>query len=216
MRILSNVYFILLTLICVCLIGLSACKTGGKMQSINATGEKGRQSCVFDEQYSAEQRRAFYPFYQAVRVELVAFKPSARNGIHYATSNSDAFGKPSVVKNETGLTMNADGTVEVRSVDERVTLGGKEVDELSNLLYNYRYRDANYQRNRANCYAPRNAIVFYNESGKPFAFLELCFECQDFEAFPSKIRTGEFCDGKWDALKALFRSAGVQYGVSSN
>jgi hypothetical protein len=59
------------------------------------------------------------------------------------------------------------------------------------------------------CYDPGHAIVFFDGSGQPFGYIELCFSCTNYET--SGDFGMDFGYEKSEALKDLFRSFGIKY-----
>ena len=49
--------------------------------------------------------------------------------------------------------------------------------------------------------------------GKAFEFIELCFECSGLRLSSEKIKTGEFCDQKYEMIKDFFLRHGVEFGT---
>ena len=140
--------------------------------------------CVHTNIYIEKQRLAFYPFNKASRVKLISFKDTINTEI------SD------------GKTKNY----------EVVTLNRQQMVKLTDILYNYTFRGKKYEE-EANCYVPRNAIIFCDDQNVEFERIELCFECNQYKKSSDKIIMGDFCVGKYELLKNLFRKAGIKYGV---
>jgi len=46
------------------------------------------------------------------------------------------------------------------------------------------------------------------------AFIEICFECMDYRKSSKKVIAGDFCNHKYDLLKAFFQQAGRQFGIT--
>jgi hypothetical protein len=161
------------------------------------SADKDNYSCKHVEKYSLEQRRRFYPFSEAHEIKIASFdsKPAEnRKFIHVLP-----------MKN---------GMVDVDRLSELKTLSAADIDSLTDILYNVTYRGTISQVEGSGCYNPRNVIVFLNSSGKPFEYLELCFECSAHRSSSEKLLTGDFCDGKYEMVKELFIRAGVKQGTT--
>jgi hypothetical protein len=51
-------------------------------------------------------------------------------------------------------------------------------------------------------------------TGKVFAFVEICFECDWLQKSTDKINLGDMCDQKLKMLKVLFQKIGIEYGIT--
>ncbi len=142
--------------------------------------------CVHANSYTEKQRFAFYPFNKASSssVKLISFKD---------TQNTEISDRKT--KNY-----------------EEITLNKQEIVKLTDILYNYSFRGKRYEE-ETNCYEPRNAIIFCDNKGTEFERIELCFECSQYKKSSDKMMIGDFCVGKYELLKHLFRKVGIKYGV---
>lgn len=59
------------------------------------------------------------------------------------------------------------------------------------------------------CYYPRHAILFYDSNSQPFSYIEICFECTNYQT-PGNFEI-DFCYEKSQAIKNLFQAVGVKY-----
>jgi hypothetical protein len=99
---------------------------------------------------------------------------------------------------------------------EQRTLRDKELDRLSDVLYNYSYRRRTNIDIVKMCFFPRNAIVFLDKAGKVKEYILLCFHCSEHATSSQKVRWGDNCDGKMDMLAQLFQRAGVAFGTDKS
>jgi hypothetical protein len=150
--------------------------------------------CKMHNKYSAEQRRGFYPFSKASRVELIS----------YNWPDSIVMGGEVPLKG---------GQLDATYIKEVKVLSNSQIDSLTQILYNVGYKGYFFTEVDIQCYNPRNAIVFFDASGKLLGFIELCFECQKFRLSSQKICTGDFCYEKYTLLKTFFSSVGIRYGT---
>jgi hypothetical protein len=88
-----------------------------------------------------------------------------------------------------------------------------QVDNLTDILYNYGVWVITHIAGTHDCYNPRNAIIFLDKNGKPFEYIEICFECKRTEESSTRISIGQPCDQKMDMLKDFFSKAGIEYGT---
>lgn len=113
---------------------------------------------------------------------------------------------------EQNLPMQNDSVAYSR-LKEVKTLTLWQVDTLSDIFYNVGFGGLTLSEVKTNCYNPRNAVSFLNNSGKVFAFLELCFECEDFRPSSENIYFGDKCNQKYLKLKKIFQNSGINYGT---
>lgn len=95
---------------------------------------------------------------------------------------------------------------------ERRTLKIKEIDELTDLLYNFCHKKDNFISEQASCFNPKNAILFLDMEDEVFAFWMICFECKRIKVFDSEISCD--CDHKIKALESFFKKQGIEFGIT--
>lgn len=96
-------------------------------------------------------------------------------------------------------------------LNQRKTLTLNAIDNLTDILYNTCSKYNSYSYNKLGCYHPRNAILFYNESGEIYEYLEICFECNQMLAEPEKIpELQDYCNVAFTDLKAFFTKNGIE------
>ncbi|MRG45295.1 hypothetical protein GFS24_09220 [Chitinophaga sp. SYP-B3965] len=159
--------------------------------------------CVKRTNHSLATRVKNYPFNLAGQIQFVSF-----DGLVEIT-DKDEFAFSDMVP----LTETIDTNV-YSPAKEIKSLTRLQIDKLTDVLYNYGFRGRVHSQKTRSCYDPRNAILFYDNAGKPLAFIEICFECLQTRESNEKISLGQMCDQKLDMLKDLFRKAGIEYGVN--
>jgi hypothetical protein len=152
--------------------------------------------CFNSDKYNAKQRLSFFPFNGAVTIKLVSF------------ADTNKIYTPIRVNNF---------SIDERKVIESRVLSKNGIDSLTNILYNVGRTPVKGVRITiadlgANCYEPRNAILFINDEGVITQYIELCFGCNKYYFSSSKIRMMETCEQKYDMLKAFFLKQGINYG----
>jgi hypothetical protein len=157
--------------------------------------EEDNRNCVHRKKLSASQRLKLFPFNKARKIQLVSFQETDSNTIEGELP----------VKN---------GFVDYSLLKEVVTLIPSQVDSLTELLFNYGYKGVFYVDIQNLCYQPRNAIVFVDNHNRGFAFIELCFECENYQTSSKGIKTGDFCVQKYTLLKDFFLKQGIFYGTT--
>ena len=148
------------------------------------------ENCYYKEKYSAAKRRSFYPFSVSDSIVLVSFRH------HY---------EDYPVK---GSSVIIDSLIEIRH------LNTQEVDHFTDILYNNFYIKPDNIGVLMQCYAPRNAILFFGKNGMLKESIVICFHCSRYE--PSSGRYGLFgddCDQKLDKIRAFFLAMDVKFGT---
>ncbi|MCF6405030.1 hypothetical protein L3C95_19165 [Chitinophaga filiformis] len=158
--------------------------------------------CVKKTHFSFASRIKHYPFNLSAQVQFISF-----DGLVKLSGDGEFsfFSLDPVLTDDT--TTFSTGIKEIR------TLTLKQIDSLTDILYNYGFAGKPKVSRVTQCYSPRNAILFRDTNGKVIAFIELCFECQNSRESSNKISLGELCEQKFDLLKALFRQVGIEYGT---
>lgn len=141
--------------------------------------------------YSTPKRRRFYPFNRAQSVQLAYF------------DFKDSSGNRTLPK--------ISGRVAAEKMNRLVRLDTGSVDTLTDILYNSGYRFYVSSRSRMGCYFPRNAILFLNGKHEVFEYLEICFDCHQFEKSREKVRfdAGDFNDDSLRLLEQFFQNKGL-------
>lgn len=147
-------------------------------------------NCVLNGTLTKEERRNISHFKIAKKVKLISF------------SRKVAIATP-IDKN----------MLASQYLKDEVTLTDSQIDELTEILYNYNYsKDLKvFGSTHNDCYEPRHSIIFLNSSDKVFGYFEICFECKNSTTLPSGENMGKFCSNKYELLKNFFKSAGVQF-----
>lgn len=94
---------------------------------------------------------------------------------------------------------------------EMKTLNLKDISELTDIYYNTcsKYTFESQVGNK--CFFPRNAILFYDQNDKIFAFTEICFQCEGTQSFPENIfNKNEICEFIYPALEKFFTDKDIQ------
>lgn len=152
------------------------------------TGKKATdQRCYRNGNLSAAERSGRYPFSKAGKVIFIAFDGKA------------------------GKTPVHNGLLDTGQVKAMKVLDQKQVNALTDLIFNYNYSKKNQLVVHAEpgCYIPRNAILFTDEEARVFAYIEICFECYKYKSSEEQVNLGASCEDKLDLLKKLFKNAGV-------
>ncbi len=156
--------------------------------------DRSSQECYHNGHLGAAKRKRNYPFDVAVTIEVASFK-----GVYeydFGTIVGEA--EKAVVQPDTF---------------ERVILTSHQIDAFTDILYNYNfskslrigYDDIN------GCYFPKQVVLFRDANGRIFESMEVCFQCVRVKCTFEDRNTIEFCEGKYDLLKAFFVKLGITY-----
>jgi len=175
-------------------------------QPIKSEIEYINTNCTRRTNKSLSERLKNYPFNLTTEVRLVSF----RDNIDTINGQIE-YGRDSLPR------MN--DTICYSRLFEIKKLTFAEVDRLTDIFYNYGipYHPPDgkfYIGSVAQCYNPRNAILFFDRNGKAFEFIEICFECKQTRESSDKISLGQMCDQKLDMIKDIFKKAGIEYGIT--
>lgn len=145
--------------------------------------------CYHNGHLSKSQRRQIFPFNQAESVKIISFHAKL------------------------GRTPIQNDTIITSKVIEIKTLTEKQIDQLTDILYNYNYSKKTnlISYTETGCYSPRHAIVFNDKSKQVFSYIEICLECRKTVSNLPKESLGNFCVGKYELLHQFFLSIGIDH-----
>jgi hypothetical protein len=159
--------------------------------------------CYNNGKLTPQERLKNYPFNVASEILLVSFDEDA--------DGKKKYGSNIITENYTPVFRD---TLYENKLHEKKQLSEAGVDSLSDILYNYSWKNSVYRTvEESGCYQPRNAIVFIDKEGRAFAFIEVCFECSAYKTSDAKILAGDFCEGKYELLRNFFKKEGIKTGV---
>jgi len=95
-------------------------------------------------------------------------------------------------------------------LDQVKAINLKQVDSLTDILYNTIYRWNITIGTAGLCYYPRNAILFFDENDKPFEYIEICFECDNLKYSSKKIAQAGVFDHMYNDLQKFFKRLGIK------
>lgn len=105
-----------------------------------------------------------------------------------------------------------DGKVDLQKMFEVKTLDDDLTVKMLDILVNY--DNAEHDMEVMMCYEPRNGIVFVDKADNVLGYIEICFDCQQYEVEPKNITLGFFCSEKLDAIQGIMMKAGITYGMA--
>jgi hypothetical protein len=157
------------------------------------------KNCVREVILSRDERLQIYPFNVAKEIKLVSYDDKMQPDSTYISLDNR-------IPKE-------NGRVAFGKMDEVVLLNQQDIEQLTDILYNYKYKERPITFPSSGCFDPRNAIVFVDKHEKAYEYLEICFQCGGYEKSSKQVNEGDFCIGKYDLLKNFFISKGITIGT---
>jgi hypothetical protein len=157
------------------------------------------ENCVREVILNPDERLEIYPFNVAKEIKLVSYDDKMQPDSTYISQGN------SIPKENGGVIFS--------KMDEVVLLNQQDIEKLTDILYNYKYKEQPVNLYSSGCFDPRNAIVFVDKHNKAFEYVEICFQCGGYEKSSKQVNEGDFCIGKYDLLKNFFISKGITIGT---
>jgi hypothetical protein len=151
---------------------------------------------------SEVQRLSNFPFAEAEKIKIVSFKGKMIGGI--GDELQEHINSISIKKDTFNLSF----------YSEIATLNSLQINKLTDVIYNYRYKKSPYLTIVKSCYMPRNAVFFLDKNNIIIAYIEICFECEALRSSDTKLNLGEYCSEKYDLIKSIFQENNIKYGVT--
>lgn len=158
--------------------------------------------CVKINNIPFNKRLQNYPFSQATKVLAVSY-----------LADTNSYGQL-LRKIDYRLPVKND-TICYSKLHELITLTASQINILTDILYNYGEKYKTSIGLITMCYRPRKALIFVNEKEESFAWLEICFECEQTRSNNQKMNWDNLCFKQYDLLKTLFTQTGITYGVKT-
>jgi hypothetical protein len=161
-----------------------------------------------------EKRLNNFPFKDATKIEIISFnlesdriedlpKPILKDSIietKIEIANIDFISLEKLIAQK-----------EFERINQRKTLTLNSINILSDILYNTCSKYNNYTIIKKGCYNPRNGILFYNEFGEIYEYLEICFECNETISKSKKDdETENYCTYLYSELNKFFIKNGIE------
>ncbi|MDV6170017.1 hypothetical protein R1T16_16380 [Flavobacterium sp. DG1-102-2] len=178
-----------------------------------------KYDCGWYGKKTVDERNKVFPFDKARKVVLIAYsnKELGSEEDDNLSLNEVKNVNPDIINK---YVIDIENRPIVYFSTEEIELAKEDVDKLSNILVNYKLRKIpkGGLAAGANCYTPRNSILFFDENDKIFCYYEICFECEITSMYPdpknlNKYSNLEGCEEKLMTIKNLFRNSGIQYGT---
>lgn len=156
--------------------------------------------CTKIKSLSKEQRMSYFPFSETATIKIVVFK----------NKNIGGDGED-LMKHIDSIHLKQD-FFNAAYYDEVATLKPSQINQLTDIFFNYGYRNEQGIISVEACYMPRNVIFFLDKSNKIIAYLELCFACNNYRVSNNEIDLGH-CRKKMDLIKTIFSDHKIKYGI---
>jgi hypothetical protein len=152
--------------------------------------------------FSEVQRLSNFPFSEAEKIKIVSFKGKMVGRI--GDELQEHINSISIKKDTFNLSF----------YSEIATLNSLQINKLTDVIYNYRYKKSPYLTIVKSCYMPRNAIFFLDKNNIIIAYIEICFECEAIRTSDKELYLGEYCSDKYNLIKSIFKENNINYGVT--
>jgi hypothetical protein len=162
--------------------------------------------------YTLKQRQGLYPFKQAVKIKIVSFDKQ-----EMSLDSSDWRFKTGYCKDYKNLLYGLpilNDTICLAKLAQTVSLSSKQINKLSDILYNTCARWNMVEISKSGCYTPHNAILFLDKDGKTFDYIEICFGCNKIKHSNQQIERFDDCNLVYNDLKKYFKQLGLKTGES--
>jgi hypothetical protein len=176
---------------------LLACANHNRYASFYVSENPEDYECLERNTYSASERRSKYPFNESAKIELISF--------HQDTVIGCIFCDMLPVKS---------GVVDYSRVVERTILHQSAIDSLTHIFYNIGYKGTINTVDSGCCFLPRNAILFFDDTDRLIAFVNICFECYTTRFSSDEVSMGDECTGKYKILQRFFKSHDIEVGIT--
>jgi len=171
--------------------------------------------CVFIHKYSVAERLKKYPFLKAAQILAVSYDGSPEPNPDIQLGDDT----PKTSKKRPHGLFVKNGTLDYSSLFEVRKLTPNQINRLTNLMFNtdtkVHYDHNKYADPGFTCFEPRNALIFFDNKGKVFDYIEICFECERTESNSNKLILGIGCNQELDFAKKFFIDLGIKFGTTS-
>lgn len=164
--------------------------------------------------FNLSKRINSYPFNKASQIKIISYNLNSDGMTRVSSETYDKETGRTVTNLEYNIGIefprkNLD-SLSLENVTQIKTLNISQVEKLSDIMYNTCSRlNINCSQIIRGCYLPRNAILFFDENGKVFEYLEICFECKTKETF-GKIENLDLSDYMYNDLEKYFNNLGIR------
>lgn len=159
--------------------------------------------CIRKNTFSEKERLSFFPFSKASKIKIISFRDKSK----------DVMPGTELIRHIESIKIGKEVFNETL-YDETATLTPEQTNLLSDIIFNFSYTKLPLEDTEVYCYNPRNAIFFLDAENHIMAYIEICFGCNKYRTSDKQFSLGDFCNEKYDMLKAIFEKSTIKYGIS--
>lgn len=173
--------------------------------------------CSRVNEFSIERRNQNYPFKQSKKILFVSYKESIEKLESFqkkkSNINSEEFIYGEIMSKYFKYLQYNYSRYDPDCFEEKIELSEDQKNELTDIIYNIGKNIDTKGRRGSGCYAPRNAILFFDENDKLFEYFIICFSCNIISPSVTSFSFNNDCIEKLSILEDLFEKAGISFGV---
>ncbi|MBE8725713.1 hypothetical protein C4F50_12225 [Flavobacterium sp. KB82] len=174
-------------------------------QNTFAQDEAANTKCIRKNSISEKERASYFPFAEASQVKIISFRDKG---------DLNEMPGQQLIRHLLSLKMGKDLFNEAL-YDETAVLTSEQINQLSDIIFNFSYTKLPIEDYDVYCYNPRNAIFFLDAENHIIAYIELCFGCNKYRSSDKRLSLGDYCTEKYDMIKAIFEKSHIVYGIST-
>ncbi|OXA81938.1 hypothetical protein B0A58_01025 [Flavobacterium branchiophilum NBRC 15030 = ATCC 35035] len=160
-------------------------------------------NCIKKRHIKFDDRKKIFPYNMAVEILIVSFQNKNKN---------EFVGKEMI--NYFNSIKVAQEIINENDFLELKYLTSKQIEALTDVIFNYGYQSKFYSIEDMKCYNPRNAILFLDKNKIIIGYIEICFSCKHLRSSNVNINFGTYCKQKFDIIKKIFEESGIKYGIT--
>ena len=161
-----------------------------------------KSNCVRTNKLSFKKRVLNYPYNITSQIKIISYKNKGEG-----VEGED-------LQKYLDLIISHKDSLNESNFDEIQILNTQQIERLTDIVYNYGFKEEVNIIVVKGCYMPRNAILFYDNENNLNGFLEICFECNNYRSSNKEITIGELCTQKMQLMKDFFKDCGIKYGTN--
>jgi hypothetical protein len=145
--------------------------------------------CISKFKLSANQRLNQFPFNHAKKIQIISFSS----------------GHLTVPVNKKSINWS--------QVKDSVTLNKKQINSLTELLFNLGFKGNRYTKNVSTAIGLDLVIAFFDSANNLFEYIEVCFNCGEIDLVTSKRREyiGMPCNQRLEKIKDFSIKSGLHF-----
>jgi hypothetical protein len=158
--------------------------------------------CTKTKNFTEIERLNNFPFSETAQIKLIAFE----------SKNIEITGEE-LSKHLNSIKLKMD-VFNPSNYTEVATLNSNQINQLTDIIYNYSYKKMPYSFGDTKCYEPRNAIIFLDKNNLIISYIEICFGCDRYRTSSPELNLGKDCTEKFEMVKSIFKECKIEYGIT--